>query len=175
MSTFLSLTRNQAHERKRKRMRMLRILLTAVTASMLTGGAVADTPTVYQPSAISQTRSGYSETQIDVNRLRVMFAGENGTERETVESSLLYRAAEITVQRGYDYFVVVDHSVDAKTETIRKGPPLPPIGPKRTEDVTRYTATSEIIMYKGARPAEKPEAYDARTVQTNLQWRIVRR
>ncbi len=138
--------------------------------------AHADTPTVYQPSNFSKTSSGYYETQLDVNRLRVVFAGEAGTDRETVEANLLYRAAEVTVQRGFDSFTVVDHAVDTRTETQRKGPPLPPlpIGPKRETEVTRYTASSEIIMFKG-KPADQPTAYDARVTQTNLQFKVARR
>ena len=60
--------------------------------------------------------------------------------------------------------------------TQRKGPPLPPIGPgRKSQDVVRYPAASEFLMFKGVRPADKPEAYDARITQSNLQWRIVRR
>lgn len=135
--------------------------------------AHADTPTVYQPSNFSKNSTGYYETHLDVNRLRVVFTGEAGTDRETVEANLLYRAAEVTVQRGFDSFTVVDHAVDTRTETQRKGPPLP-IGPKRETEVTRYTASSEIIMFKG-KPADQPTAYDARVTQTNLQYKVTRR
>lgn len=156
-------------------MRLRHLIPTVIAASLLAEAAIAGPATVYQPTAVSKTHSGYSETQLDVNRLRVSFAGEAGTERETVETNLLFRAAEITLQRGYDYFVVVDHAVDAKTESQRKGPPLPPFLPKRTEESTRFTSMSEILLYKGARPADQPSAYDARVLQTNLQWQIVRR
>ncbi|MFT3724358.1 MAG: hypothetical protein QM773_12295 [Hyphomonadaceae bacterium] len=157
-------------------MRLRRVIFTAIAAAFLSEAAIAGTTTIYQPSTISKTQSGYSETQIDVNRLRIVFAGEFGTDRETVEANLLYRASEATIQRGFDYFIVVNHSVDTQTQTQRKGPPLPPIGPgKKSQEVARHTAASEILMFKGARPADKPEAYDARITQTNLQWRIVRR
>jgi hypothetical protein len=39
---------------------------------------------------------GYSEQQIENNRFRVQFAGNSLTDRKTVETYLLYRAAELT-------------------------------------------------------------------------------
>ena len=47
----------------------------------------------------------------------VSFSGNSYTSRDTVEKYLLYRAAELTVQRGYDYFVFTDRDVDHKSRT----------------------------------------------------------
>lgn len=151
------------------------LLLVAALAATFTAAARAETATIYQPIAFSKTSSGYSELPLDVNRVRVTFVGEAGTDRETVEANLLHRLAETTILRGFDYFVVTDHDVEAKTQTERKGPPLPPLAPRRTKEVTRYSAVSEIVMYKGAKPADASNAYDARATQANLQWRISRR
>ena len=62
-------------------------------------------------------RSGYSDRQIEDNRFQVSFSGNSYTSRDTVEKYLLYRAAELTVQRGYDYFIFSDRDVDHKSRT----------------------------------------------------------
>jgi hypothetical protein len=80
------------------------------------------TPTPYQPATGSgQYRTGYWDEQIDSNRYRVTFAGNSLTSRETVERYLLYRAAELTVQNGFDNFVLVTRDTDTKTDTYRTG------------------------------------------------------
>src|SRR5918995_6473317 len=69
--------------------------------------ACAGGPTPYQQA---QDGYGYSEQRIEENRYRVSFAGNSATTRQTVEDYLLYRAAELTVQTGHDWFEVADRS-----------------------------------------------------------------
>ena len=40
--------------------------------------------------------------------------------------------------------------------------------------MNRYEAIAEIAMFDGGKPANNPDAFDAREVQANLQGRIVR-
>lgn len=58
---------------------------------------------------------GYADQKIDGNRYRVTFRGNSSTPRETVENFLLYRAAELTVQNGFDHFIVVENEVEARS------------------------------------------------------------
>ena len=51
------------------------------------------------------------------DRFRVSFAGNSFTSRETVERYLLFRAAELTVQNGFDHFILVDRDTDKQTRT----------------------------------------------------------
>jgi hypothetical protein len=75
------------------------------------GGCVSPTP--YQPMLRGYAASGgYSETRIEPERWRVTFAGNAVTRRETVEGYLLYRAAELTLQNGYDWFSIVDRQTE---------------------------------------------------------------
>ena len=77
-----------------------------------------DTATPYQPEIAGQRVSGgYSETRLDDTRYRVRFAGNTLTSRETVEGYLLYRAAELTVQNGHDWFEITDHTTEADRQT----------------------------------------------------------
>lgn len=153
-------------------MRML--MLAAVIAAAAIPNARAET-VAYQPSALSRAHYGYAETTIDANRVRVSFNGNAEMSRETVETYLLFRAAELTLQRGYDYFVVTDHNIESHSEYAAARPPLPPIEPpRRYRELTSYSAVSDVIMHRGAKPSSAASAYDVRTVHANLTWRISR-
>src|SRR6478609_6036647 len=80
--------------------------------------AACATATPYQPYMQGQAASGgYSEARIESDRWRVNFAGNSLTSRETVEGYLLYRAAELTVQQGYDWFAIVQRDTDKSVRT----------------------------------------------------------
>jgi hypothetical protein len=92
----------------------------AVAAVLLLGAGLAGcaTPTPYQPFVRGQAYGGgFSETKLEANRFRVTFAGNSLTRRETVEGYLLFRAAELTVQNGYDWFAIVERDTDKKVNT----------------------------------------------------------
>jgi len=90
-----------------------------VAALALAGGlAACETATPYQPlekgSAVS---GGFTDQKLDANHFRVTFQGNNLTSRETVETYLLYRAAELTVAQGYDWFETVDRHTQRDRRT----------------------------------------------------------
>jgi hypothetical protein len=86
----------------------------AVVALVLAAGLTAcATPTPYQPNIRGQAVSGgFSENRIEGDRWRVNFAGNSLTSRETVEGYLLYRAAELTLAEGADWFEIVDRETN---------------------------------------------------------------
>ena len=146
------------------------------------------TPTAYQPET---KRYGYADIAIEEDRYRISFRGNSATKRETVEIYLLYRAAELTLQRGGDHFTVVERSVD-KDQRYHShqywhfGHVYPgrahggyyyasvaaPLGD--SIPITRYEAIAEIIIGKGAAPEDGPNVYDARDVIAKLEPRISR-
>lgn len=176
----------------------MRTLLLAAAVGLL---AACATQTPYQPSTDS-SRYGFSEQQIENNRLRITFRGNTLTDRETVETYLLYRAAEATQQRGYDYFIVANRETDEHSRLQSSGPSTmaglyrprfafdywyfsPRRGwspwydpfwdePVSYREVTRYEAGAEIAMFRGAKPTDNPDAYNASEVIANLQGRVVR-
>ena len=90
----------------------------AAALVLAAGLAACATPTPYQPNIRGQaTSGGYSEVRIEPERFRVTFSGTSLTSRETVEGYLLFRAAELTVQQGYDWFSIVDRQTDKTTRT----------------------------------------------------------
>jgi hypothetical protein len=91
------------------------LALAAALAGALAGCA---TPTPYQPNIPGQSSSGgYSEMQVEQNRWRVSFAGNSLTSRQTVEGYLLFRAAELTRQQGFDWFSIVDRNTERDART----------------------------------------------------------
>jgi len=97
---------------------MKRLLFVAALLSATALGA-CETATPYQPLGAkgAQTAGGYFDHQIETNRWQVGFKGNSLTSRETVERYLLYRAAELTVAQGYDWFEAVDRHTDKKSDT----------------------------------------------------------
>lgn len=76
------------------------------------------TPTPYQPDIAGQRiDGGYSETKMAEDRYRVNFEGNSLTSRDRVEGYLLYRAAELTAQDGYEWFLIVDRLTEHDVET----------------------------------------------------------
>ena len=90
----------------------------AVVSAMALAVASCVTATPYQPATGSGSyRTGYWDERLDSNHFRVTFAGNTLTSRETVERYLLYRAAELTVQNGFDHFTLVNRDTETRTST----------------------------------------------------------
>lgn len=176
------------------------LVATAVSALLLSG---CQTATPYQPLARpGSSAGGYADQQIEANRFRVSFAGNSMTSRETVENYLLYRAAQLTVDRGYDWFTMADRDTEKRSNTYVTRPFSP--GPygfwgpawryqgrgfgwrgwdpywgnpfwDRSVDVStvdRYEAMAEIVTGRGPKPADNARAFEARAVLANLAPRI---
>lgn len=177
------------------RHRRLHSLIAAAGLALLVGCA---TPTPYQPLGAGGSRSsgGYSSVRIESNRYMVGFAGNSLTSRERVETYLLYRAAELTVEQGYDGFSIVERATDRNVETRVYRDPFSH-GPYRwwrpswryrgsfgwrrwdpwfgdpfwaddidVQTVQRFEANAEIVMFRGRRSDDK--SFEAREVLANL-------
>lgn len=166
-----------------------------ILAGLLLTLAACGNPTPYQAAPEGQSGQivdGYSDNGIADDRYRVTFSGNFLTARETVEDYLLLRAAQVALRRGYDYFLVVEQETERETVAYhpfydedypfsgfgyssdhplydqyfgRFGPSYV-IGPPRERH--RYTAHAEIQMRHGKKPADAPNAYDARAVLDRL-------
>jgi hypothetical protein len=91
-------------------------LLLATTACSLS--------TPFQPlSTRSPVTGGYTDQRLGPDKHRVDFFGNTLTSRERVETYLLFRAAQLTVEQNGDWFVVVDHEMDHKIEIIVRPDP----------------------------------------------------
>ena len=177
------------------------LLLVAVAAATLTLAGCESATTYHPATGHGFNREGFSEQRIEANRFMVSFAGNSVTSRDTVERYLLYRAAELTVQNGYDWFELVDRNTDRKTRTYVSDPFRPgpwgywgvswryhrpgfgwgfydpfwgdPWGPVDVNTIDKYDAHAEIVMGHGERPSGDVHAFDARDVIQNLGPTIV--
>lgn len=172
--------------------------LALALASALALAACA-TATPYQPLGAPGTNAsgGFAEQRIEGNRWRVLFAGNSLTSRERVETYLLFRAAELTLEQGYDGFTIADRATDRNVETRVYRDPFPRSrygfwrpywryggawGWRRwdpwfgdpfwadnidVQTVQRFEAVAEIVLYRGA-PPEGPRSFNAREVVANL-------
>ena len=106
--------------------------------------------------------------------MRITFRGNTLTDRETVETYLLYRAAELTLQNGYDYFIVATRDTEERSRLQAAGPYRPRFAfdywyfsprrgwspwydpfwdePTSYREVTRYEAMAEIAMFRAKPP-----------------------
>ena len=162
-------------------------------ASLL--AAACTTTTGYGPAGYD-SQYGFQETRIEQNRWQVTFSGNSMTDLQTVETYVLYRAAELTNQQGYDYFVMVDRKVDEDSRIRSTGFSRSPFAVQYfhprwgwqyyrdpfydpfyndidLREVNRYRAISEIVMGRGMKPAD-PKAYNAEEVLINLGPRVQR-
>jgi hypothetical protein len=104
------------------------VLTAAVIAALGCGLAACETATPYQAAAPGGARTaggyGFSDYRIDDVHWRVTFAGNSMTSRETVEKYLLYRAAELTRQQGFDWFQTTDRHTERSTSYIGDADPF---------------------------------------------------
>ncbi|HSZ51070.1 MAG TPA: hypothetical protein VK801_05830 [Caulobacteraceae bacterium] len=170
-----------------------------VTAIVLATGLVAcETATPYQPlQPGSKVYGGFTDTRLDADHYRVTFQGNSLTSRSTVENYLLYRAAQVTVDSGFDWFESVQHHTDTETQTYVNsfgpwgygafdpywnvwgpgygwrgfwgGPYWDPSFDIQT--VQRFNALIDIVMGHGQKPPTA-RAFDAHQVIANLQPHI---
>lgn len=151
-------------------------------------------PTRYQPAFGGD--QGFADQKLEDNHYRITFAGNAETPRETVENYLLYRAAEITRLTGNDYFIVLEKNTE-RNVTYRSYPRYPqsaflfrygypywhPYGlgywydpfydpfydyEMTTEPIDTYKAYATIAVFPGKKPADDPNAFDARDLIARL-------
>jgi hypothetical protein len=101
---------------------MRRLLIALAATAVLGGLAACQTATPYQPAASpGRYATGFSEFRIDDSHWRVTFKGNSLTSRETVEKYLLYRAAELTTQQGFDWFEAGDRQTERHSRLVGVG------------------------------------------------------
>jgi uncharacterized protein YceK len=70
--------------------------------------------TTYQHQGLT---GGYTDTQLGENLFRVTFRGNGYTRPERAADLALLRCAELALQHGFQYFVVIDAASYSKQET----------------------------------------------------------
>lgn len=159
---------------------MIRTALIAVAALSLTACASLQP---YGP-AQSPSAQGYEEQRIEANRYRINYQGVGAS--GPVADMALRRAAELTLQDGYEWFEVTQRWIDGRPDSAGGVRPSISIG-AGSSSYGRYrssgvgvgvglnfsgpqpTATVlEIVMGNGARP-DRTTVYGARDVLETLR------
>lgn len=160
-------------------------LLPRLGLGLALGLAVAGcmSPSPYAPRTPGAD-GGYTDRELTANRYRVTFTGNSVTPRETVESYLLLRAAEVTRAAGFDSFVFDTRNTKANTtyQTVPTMPPPDPFWGYRPGfgywggygfaydpgvDVvarTKFEAYAEIVLLTPDQAAREPRALKASDV-----------
>lgn len=153
---------------------MKRFAVAALIALVL--AACTTAPTVYGPAATGQD-VGYRQTRIESDRYRVSFRANPDLMAPQVEDMALRRAAELTLQDGYEWFRVVSRNTELVSGRSGGGTSVGVggssgsygssvgvgIGFDLSPDSRRYETSLEILLGHGARP-EGADAYDARAI-----------
>ena len=147
------------------------------TLALLALAACASAPTRYGPAA-NASQMGYREQRLEQERYRVSFRGNPDVKGPQVEDMALRRAAELTVQNGYQWFSVVNRYTDLAGGSYTPTGPTIGVGGSTGSfgsgigiglgfnfggDSRQFESTLEVLMGRGAKPAD-PNAYDAQQV-----------
>lgn len=144
--------------------------------------ALSSCATRYAPlSANPGSLTGYADAQLDSVTWNVGFFANPATDTVTVNRYVLYRAAELTAQRGFDYFLVLDYTRHFERAAVKLNPPTSLIsGPDpltaKPSDLRRELslhgfdrcATLTIQMMHGHCPSQNPNAYSAQWMLASM-------
>ena len=125
---------------------------------------------------------GYTDKQIADNVYYVTFSGNGNTPRDRVFRFWLYRCAELTKSKGYDYFVIASTPVRGSSDAARAavayageyneieptaaGAPTFVYIPGGT--IRTYSANGYIELYRGKPDSDNPRAFRAADVIRDL-------
>ncbi len=169
-------TETVRHARTR-RLEVARSVLLAVWVFGFVSGCATATPYQQQRDGY-----GYTEQKLESNRYRVSFRGNSATPLDTVQNALMFRAAELTLEQQGDYFVV--HNTQTEGTQSDRAPMVGVglggfrfgshggvsigFGGSTQVDKTAYSASADIQIFPGPKPADQPTAFDARELMTHL-------
>lgn len=140
---------------------------------------------------------GFTETQLDANTVRVNFQGNGFTSKEKVETYTMLRCAELTVQNGYDWFLVMNQDTEGQDTQVHSGSynssgttggaSISEYGtvstwsstsgytsPSSTFGIRKYNSALVIKMFTGEKPSDAMHGYDAHEVLTYLGAQVKR-
>jgi hypothetical protein len=122
---------------------------------------------------------GYEDTPLDETTYQVTYHGDASLNAATVDRYALFRCAELTVEKGYDYFVVMDgtaqtgsisvpgsHQTHIEHDIDPQSGKFVPVAVTTTNMTSFQTVlkSKTIRLFKGSRPGDNPNAYDARSM-----------
>jgi hypothetical protein len=121
---------------------------------------------------------GYTDVRISENTYKVDFQCNDSTSETLCEGFLFRRCAELTLNAGYDYFVMENHSTTIKQDDVVVPGHYNTVTTGKGNDKTtthvfqpgyvvanRYPVSrATIMMFKGTIPKEAKNAYNPRDI-----------
>jgi hypothetical protein len=102
---------------------------------------------------------GYTQTRVGADMFNVVFQGNAHTSWQTAENYALYRSAEVALESGFDYFVVVGGNSDVSPRLVAGGA----LYPSQTSGTDSHPMVSLIVRgFRGDKPSA--QAFSAREV-----------
>ena len=169
----------------------MKIAMIALSGLMLTA-ACAASPAYREATQAGEP--GYSSQVVEKNRYTVNYAGNSRQTASEVQNLALLRAAELTMEKGGDWFEIVNHvtteDLDVSTRLADSGfdtrseyrrecgllgcttgayPVTVRESDLETEANVTYGHSMEIIIHQGPKPDDDPSAYDAAETAANLR------
>ena len=169
------------------------VMMVMVLSSLVLAGCSSSTR--YQ-AADERGDYGYTETALGKDRYRITFTGNSITDKETVNDFALLRAAEVTLQEGYDWFQLVNRDTESKSRStssisgvqefgggtavyqrcgllscdtvVSQNPSRLSGGVSSTNTRTSYQSSLEIKMGNDPMP-DSAEAYNAQELASTLR------
>lgn len=113
-------------------------------------------------------KGGFTDQQIDSNTFRVSFRGNGFTSTDTVQTYLMRRCAEVTTNAGFDYFIIVSGSNGVSTSYTVNTQRNPYGSTGQVTPINKPRSEALIKVFKGSKPENDPNAYDARDVLAHI-------
>ena len=129
---------------------------------------------------------GYTDSRIDENTFSISVDTNGFTNQQTTSMHALYRAAELTSENGFDFFVIVSREKNSTSMAMAMPGSSTSNTTVNTYGSTAYASTttnyapttvvpiafpnSNLIIksFKGTKPEGEQNAYDARSVMKYL-------
>lgn len=139
--------------------------ITVAIAAVACAICLVGCATNYQNRGIT---GGYSERKISEDTWGVGFSGNGYTTYETVQTYWLYRAAELTVEQGFDGFEIVDSLKLSQVSGSGLGIPVQ----LYTNTEAKPVIASIIKLMRKPFPNGARRVFDAKSLKEALQPRI---
>ena len=121
--------------------------------------SISGCATPYQSSGF---RGGFKDTRLDDNSFMIDFKGNGFTSKERAYDFSLLRSAEITLENGYKYFIVMsenEYSSEYKTQSYSST--------DTKVSVSKPSAKKIIVCFK-EKPKEYPLVYNAKYIMEDI-------
>lgn len=142
--------------------------------------------TSYRAATLNSDGVGYGETRVKPTVWSVYYQGSPYSDRDWVEAALLYRAAELVLENGFDSFILLDTNTSSRTKSFRFGggstSSVTRVGnevqihetrqPGSTVNQVAFRARALIQGTRGAVREDDLSAFDARETLRLLKPRI---